>query len=156
MAAKIGGCFAPPLTAGQVQKYRTIARTAPPAIGEAIDKLCDMVTLFHQSPASTKPGKPHPIGIGTIVELEEGEKVRIFDAVPWPHEVEMYKLMLDGLPDTRDDIENARLNREAKARGERGVPIDQKTVTVKLAFGHLVWYAGELTNDREPLTADRL
>ncbi len=154
--ARIGGSFAPRLTASLLKAYRAIAATAPPPIADAIGKLCDMGALFIETPDSKKPGQPHPVGMGVIVELEDAEKERIFDVVPWPHEVEMYKLLLDRLPDTRDDIENARLNQESKARGEGGVPIEQKKVTVKLAFGHLVWYAAELAHDREPPTKDRL
>lgn len=131
MAAKIGGSFAPPLNAGKVTAYRALAATAPPAVAEAMGKLCDMVDLFQQTPASAKPGRPHPVGIGTIVELEDGEKERIFDAVPWAHENRMYAELFDGI-DARTDK------------------------PLRDAAFHLLWFAVELTNDREPLTADRL
>jgi hypothetical protein len=131
MAARIGGSFAPPLTTGKVTAFRKLAERAPPAVGEAMGKLCDMVDLFHEMPASTQPGTPHPVGMGNIVHLEEAEKARIEHLVPWAHENRMYADLFEGIdPKTDKPLRDA-------------------------AF-HLLWYAVELTNDREPLTSDRL
>lgn len=127
---RLGGSFAPPCPPEKLVTYRTVAASASPEIKEAMLALCDMVALFQQTPRSTLPGKPHPVGIGLIVPLAEAEVKRIWDAVPWKHECEMYQRLFDAIPAEQKDLRDASF--------------------------HLLWFAVELEKDREPLTADLL
>jgi hypothetical protein len=129
---RFGGSFAPPIDAAAVSRYRALADHAGnPATTEYMRKLCDMVDLFHATPASKRPGKPHPSGRGVITPLEAAEVDRIFEAVPWPHELDMMGVVFEQLdPISQRDVRNA-------------------------AF-HLLWYGRELCLDREPITTDRL
>lgn len=127
----IGGSFAPPLDTAKFEAYTDLAKTAPEQIGEAMRKLLDMVALFQQTPASNAEAKPHPVGVGHIQHLEEAEIKRIWDAVPWKEECEMYAKLFDGID-------------------------PQKDKPLRDAAHHLLWFAVELTNDREPCTCDKL
>ena len=93
----VGGSFAPPLTSEKLAKYRQLADTATEQVREIMLKLCDMVELFQQTPVSPLPGTPHPSGRGTIIPLTPEEIERIWDAVPWKDEVEMYKTLFQPL-----------------------------------------------------------
>lgn len=86
----LGGSFAPPLDATKLAEYRRLGATAFPQVREIIEKLADMVELFQQTPRSKLAGTPHPVGRGTIVPLEDAEIKRIWDAVPWDEENDMY------------------------------------------------------------------
>lgn len=127
----VGGSFAPPLTAAKVAEYRELAETATPQVRGEMLKLCDMADLFHETPASKAKGTPHASGKGTVVPLHADEVKRIWDAVPWKDEITGY---LAPLFDT--------------------IPASQKPL--RDAAHHLLWLAGELTLDREPITNDKL
>jgi hypothetical protein len=127
----IGGSFAPPLDAAKLAEYVTLAQAAPEQIGEAMLKLCDMVALFQETPASSAEEKPHPVGVGHIQHLEEAEIKRIWDAVPWKEECEMYAALFEKIDPQQDK-------------------------PLRDAAFHLLWFAYELTADREPCTCDKL
>lgn len=139
---RIGGTFAPPIDAELLSSYRKIAAGLPDSpVADGIRKLCDMVETFQQTPASPLQGTPHPvgrvrtpagiIGVPMIVPLEESEVKRIWDAVPWEHEIDALGKVFDSIPNETD-----KPTRDA-------------------AF-HLLWFARELSLDREPMTTDRL
>jgi hypothetical protein len=90
-------------------------------------KLIAMVRKFRETPESQLNGKPHPV-IGTIIPLEDAEVQRIWDVVPYREECDAIGMVFERIP--TGDVRNA-------------------------AF-HLLWYAYELTADREPITADKL
>jgi hypothetical protein len=130
MAKKVqfGGSFAPPLTAEKLASYKEqVGAFEEPYKGEVL-KLIDMVETFQQTPASSNGSSPHPSGTGFITPLEDAEIKRIWDKVPWWYEVDALKTLFDKLP-----VGNLR----------------------NIAF-HLLWFAQELTLDREPLTNDKL
>jgi hypothetical protein len=127
----IGGSFAPPLDAEKLATYNALAHDASEQIGEAMHKLIDMVTLFQQTPASSAEAKPHPVGVGVIQKLEEAEIKRIWDVVPWREECDMYAKLFDGIDATTNK-------------------------PLRDAAFHLLWFAYELTSDREPCTCDKL
>lgn len=129
--SRFGGSFAPPLPAAKLAEYRTLAEGATGPVREAMGKLCDMVALFQETPASSLPGKPHPSGRGVIVPLDEAEVKRIWDAVPWAEENAMYMGLFGAIP------------------AETHKPLRD-------AAHHLLWFAVELEKDREPLTNDKL
>ena len=65
-----------------------------------------------------------------MVPLEEAEVERIFDVVPWDHELDAIQSLFDGIPPEKRDLRNA-------------------------AF-HLLWFGKELVKDREPMTIDTI
>lgn len=227
---RMGGSFAPPLPPDKVKQYRKLADKAPLHIRDVMHQLCDMVLKFYQTPPSKAPGRPHPVGIGEIVPLEQAEVERMWDLVPWdgqeleggmkaPAECATYQEMFDQLEkeatirnsqriDTwmlamQEKVLNAyyddggkfyrqliraiqegqawlevispeerkRIDKEmAKARECRqemndcmagkeceGLPYPAlETTELRDAAFHLVWFAKELSGDREPATNDKL
>lgn len=129
---RFGGSFAPPIDADTVDRYRVLAEAAGnEMIAGYMRDLCRMVATFQETPKSRKAPKPHPSGVGQIVKLEAAEVDRIFDVVPWPAECDLIGQAFDKLhPVHQRDVRNA-------------------------AF-HLLWYARELAQDREPITTDTL
>lgn len=132
----VGGSFAPPLDAAKLEEYRALAAEASPEVGEAMNSLIKMMESFHDRPAPKKgerapAGIPHPSGLGLMVKLPDAEVKRLWDVVPWEHEVEMYKQLFDTID-----------------------PAGKKAL--RDAAFHLAWYARELTIDRVPLTKDQL
>ena len=123
-----GGSFAQPLSIEKVAAYRELAKQAGVEIREAMESLCTMVEVFHETPKSKLQGFQHPSGTGTIVQLEDAEIQRIWDHVPWPRECDSMGVLFDSLTDK----------------------------PVRDAAYHLLWYARELAMDREPITTDTL
>lgn len=130
---RFGGSFAPPITAAKISEYNALLST--PAADEfdlkvksTCKDLLKMVQVFQETPASASAGSKHPSGRGTIVPLEESEINRIDAYVPWDHECDAYQALFDKLP----------------------------TGALRNAAFHLLWFAKELTKDREPLTNDKL
>lgn len=92
---RIGGTFAPPLDRARLERYRQLAESANGQVRETMLKLCDMLDLFWQTPASTEPSTPHPVGMGVIIPLTKDEIDRIWDAVPWADEIKMYAALFE-------------------------------------------------------------
>lgn len=136
---RIGGFFAPPLTNSKIEEYKRLAKDAPRSIREEMEKLCYMVEVFWETPESTKSSTPHGSGVGFVTPLEQSKVERMWDLVPWSDEVpgdhvnecEMLGRLFDGIdPTTHKPLRDA-------------------------AF-HLLWYAVELSKDREPMTTDKI
>jgi hypothetical protein len=126
----LGGSFAPPLDKDKIAAYRKLA-CPHQSVADAIKQLCDMVELFQQTPRSMQPSTKHQSGVGTITPLSLDEVERIWDAVPWEHEIEGMRQLFDKID-----------------------PVADKAV--RNAAFHLLWFAIELNKDREPLTNDML
>jgi hypothetical protein len=129
---RIGGSFAPPLDAKGLAAYRKLADDADPQVSAAMKGLADMVDLHRKGPdggaqKATK-GTPHGSGRGMVVPLPEEEVKRIWDAVPWQEELDMYATIFDRISDK----------------------------PLRDAAFHLLWYGRELFLDRVPLTADQI
>jgi hypothetical protein len=123
----IGGCFAPALAPEKVSDYRQLAATVQDKqVAQYMSDLCDMLELFYQTPESTEASSKHAIA-GMVTPLADNEVQRIWDKVPWPEECDLIGKAFDRLP--AGDVRNA-------------------------AY-HLLWYARELTQDREPMTKER-
>jgi len=126
----VGGSFAPPITPKKLAEYRTIiADHGPDDLRDTLQDLCDLVALFGMTGESKQAKAPHPCGVGHVQLLDKGEIERIWDVCLWPWEV-------DAL------------------RGQcASIPADSPLRTPAY---HLLWYAKELAEDREPCTCDKL
>lgn len=128
---RIGGSFAPPLDAEGLKKYRELAESAEPRTRDAMLSLCDMVKAHHSLPKSKKAGSVHPSGSGVIVPLEDKAIEDLDPHVPYEDECRLLGELFDKIDAGRQkELRNA-------------------------AF-HLLWFANELTRDREPMTSDKL
>lgn len=125
---RIGGTFAPPLTPQKLGQYITLSESAPEEVRGYMEQLISMMEALHKEDKSSNPSSPHPSGIGTITMLEDDQISRLFDVTPWPRECNAMQECFEELPP--GDLRNA-------------------------AF-HLLWYGKELSEDRQPLTNDRL
>jgi len=128
LPSRIGGSFAPKLDDSKLVEYSEIALSADDKTSDMMKKLIEMVSVFNQTPYSKLQGTKHDSGMGMVVPLEDAEVERIWDYVPWKEECEMMSKVFENLPNGL--LRNA-------------------------AF-HLLWYANELCQDREPMTMDRL
>jgi hypothetical protein len=133
MAKKqFGGSFAPPLTDKQLDNYEDLANECDdPQVQDYMLNLVKMVRKFRETEPSKKKGTKHPSGVGTITQLEDAEIERIWDVVPWMEETKVMSEVFDRIsPDDDKELRNA--------------------------AHHLLWFAVELSQDREPLTNDKL
>lgn len=137
---RIGGSFAPPLTTTDLDSIEGLANTTETRVQKAMLRLVLMLRTFWETGESTREGTPHPVGVGTIVPLKDGEVQRIWDLVPWKDEATRLKHGEIG-----DDDCDQYSQLFATLKGE-----------VRSAAFHLLWYARELALDREPMTADKL
>ena len=143
--ARLGGSFAPPINSDRIAAYRELAKSSPDErIRDAMLPLCSMVESFYQTPRSTAAGKPHPTGVGVVVPLEEAEIKRIWDLVPYDYECDALGTLFSTLPDGCEEVD-----------GEIVVTNSEQNARRNAAF-HLLWFARELTRDREPITNDLL
>lgn len=125
--------MAPDITPTKLVLYRELAQVAETSVKEVMLKLCDMIGHFRKTPESKLPGLPVQfMNAGTkvamAVPLEQDEIIRIWDYVPYQDEIDVYGTRFDKLPlgDLRD------------------------------AAFHLLWFATELTKDREPMTREKV
>ena len=132
MTRRIGGSFAPPLSDEKLAAYEAMINgMAESPLKTALQTCLTCVKQWWDLPESTGNGRPHPVGIGYIVDLDEAVKQSLWDAIPWQHEIEAMQRLFDAIPaDTERDLRN-------------------------IAF-HLLWHVKELDLDREPLTNDKL
>jgi hypothetical protein len=129
MQKQIGGSFAPPVDDQKLSHYEALmAAVEDRQVREYGESLVKMLRTFQAAPSSKAKSKPHPSGRGTITPLEQAEIERIWDCVPWPEECDAIDVVFDRLPS--GDVRNA-------------------------AY-HLLWFARELSIDREPCTTDKL
>lgn len=142
---RIGGSFAPPLTEQNLVSYRELADRAPEQVKLEMHKLCDMVETFYLTPKSTLQGTPHPVGnvkgkngrvvTPMIVPLQDEEVERMWNLVPW-----------------NDEVSGEHINEcEVLSKLFDGIHPQENKALRDAAF-HLLWYAVELANDREPIT----
>lgn len=133
-ATRLGGSFAPPINAEKIALYRELAKAAPdPRVRDAMLPLCDMVETFQETPESQLTGTPHPLGnrYPAIVPLEQSEIDRMWDLVPWDYECDALGQLFETIP-------------------------NETQKPLRDAAHHLLWFARELTKDREPLTNDKI
>ena len=130
---QVGGSFAPPIDEAKLAAYAALAETAPDRVKDEMQKLLRMVKAWWDLPESTRAGEQHPsTPRATAIPLEESHVKSLWDFVPWPDEI--------------------RLLSNDMATGV----FDSLTGDLRDAALHLLWFAGELTLDREPITTDKL
>jgi hypothetical protein len=120
--------YAPPITPVMMETYKGLAKTANRPVREAMEKLIDMHEVFYQTPPSDLASEPSRTGVGTVTRLKDEEIDRIDPLVPWPHECDALKVLFGGI----------------------------SAGPLRNAAHHLLWFAVELSEDREPLTNDKL
>lgn len=155
---RFGGTFAPPLTTKKLDEYDAIAKTAPAHVSSVIKDLIKMARTFLETPTSTLPGRPHPAGRGMIVPLETAEVQRIDSVVPWDWELDAYQKLFDSLPTgvRGTQIVEEKLPDGRVVKKEKSIVADERAKALRDACFHLLWYAKELAQDREPITTDKL
>ncbi len=129
----IGGSFAPPLDDAKLARYRALIDALPARspLRDALETLYRCVAQWWELPESTGGGRPHPVGRGYIVHLDEQHQKALWDAIPWEHELRECERLCDGID----------------PRGQK---------ELRDAAHHLLWFVKELNLDREPLTNDKL
>lgn len=128
---RVGGSFAPPITADKLASYKTLAASADTRTQDYMNQLITMLEKFNETPKSTLAASAHPSGRGQIIPLADEEIQRIWNEVPWKEELDVMGNWFDKLDaSSQKDLRNA-------------------------AF-HLLWYGRELCLDREPITNDTL
>jgi hypothetical protein len=130
---RYGGSFAPPLSDELLNSYKTMIDALPAsAVKDAMATLHNCCSKWWELPESVgAPGKPHPCGVGIIVDLDRPIAEALDEHIPWPHELEAMKGLFEQIS-----------------------PASQKEL--RDAAHHLLWHAIELERDREPLTNDKL
>lgn len=144
------GSFAPPLEPAQLEEYKQIAHSAPQRVREYMLDLIKMLEVFWETGRS----KQKPISTESGVEvtpLEQAEIKRIWDYVPYLDECNVIGQVFNNLPPgTKTVIDTS------TPKGRRQEIVDEQAFKLKSAAIHLLWYARELSLDREPVTKDGL
>jgi hypothetical protein len=95
-----GGTFGHRITPEMLASYKTLAQGAPEKARYYMNELIKMIEVFQQTPKSKLAGVPNPatadaktldgakIPRALITPLEEDEKLRIYDFVPFDDELE--------------------------------------------------------------------
>jgi len=134
MFTHFGGSFAPKLSGEQLASYRTLAAKASRPVADAMLSLATMVEAYYQQArlhSATEKGVPHASGRGQIVALTKPVVDAIDKHVPWEHELKSTAELFETIPnDTQKPLRDA--------------------------AHHLLWYATELSKDREPITTDKI
>lgn len=137
-------CFAPPLTDELLSRYEVLTEALPDGRGELRDALREClraVKLWWGLPESKRKdvsrftlrhrGKD---GTFEVRPLEDAHVKALWDAVPWPYELDSMQALFDRVFEGPD------------APGKE----------LRDCAYHLLWHARELCLDREPLTQDAL
>lgn len=124
----VGGSFAPPLDNDGLDRYEQLAKACDDrkCQGYMLD-LVNMLRVFWETGESKAEEQAAPLG-HAIKPLEDAEIERIWHFVPWPEECDVIGAAFESIP-----------------AGE-----------TRNAAHHLLWYARELAQDREPTTKDRV
>ena len=157
MPKYLGGVYAPPLPKERLVEYKKYIETSFPGhLKEAFLGFVKMLEVFYETPESKKPVKPDRLGLKTDIDLEDAEIKRIWDYVPYPHELVGLRAEIRNLSESSEDLDNAKRNEEAKAKGLPGLrPHSSWNLTVKYVGGHLLWFASRLSKDKQPYTNDK-
>lgn len=106
---RIGGSFAPPLSDEVLAGYKSLAARLEPVYRDAIERLLAVVLLWWELPESTGGGRPHPVGRGFIVDLDDEIKQKLWEPIPWAHELDAIQKLLEGLQASEQSENERRL-----------------------------------------------
>jgi len=159
-------CFAPELTDADVAAYEA-AITAMP-VSEAKDymlRCLNCVKAWWDLPVSSRQDvERYNITHGgaaktfAVIPLETGQVTAIWDATPYSSECAAMATTLLELPTgtisegLQDKVCTDGLTRKI----EKITIVDQAAYDLRNMAMHLLWYATELSNDREPITVASL
>lgn len=130
---RIGGYFAPPLSDEILAQYKAMIDALPAsALKDGLLVLHNCASKWWEQPESQGAGTRHPLGVATIVPLDEPIAAALWDHIPWKEEIDAIRRLV------------------------RAIPGDQNHKPLRKCANHLVWHARELEKDREPLTNDKL
>lgn len=136
-------CLAPDLDDALIGAYGKLADSLPDGLGEVRDAMREClkaVKLWWDLPESgarpahwktTRGGRPAEF---KVVPLTDDLKEALWDAVPWPYEIDAMQALFDRT--FEDRTKHPRLLVDA--------------------CYHLLWHARELCLDREPVTQSKL
>lgn len=131
---QFGGTFAPPLTDEKLAEYKAMidALPADSQVKDVCGKLYACTLQWWELPESVDTAtRKHQSGRGVITELDADVQKKLWDAIPWDYELQVYAKVLEGISNETDK-------------------------PLRDAAHHLLWHVCELNLDREPLTADKL
>jgi hypothetical protein len=172
---RIGGSFAPEITDELLADYHAKVESIPHSLPqrEVLENLLACCEAWWELPESNGTSKtPHAVGIGTMVSLHPDVLEKLDPHIPWDHELEAYQKLIDAFPDGLSKTETVEVEKnyldypvdekgrvigrpEVKTKKIQ-VPkvVDQEAKDIRNMANHLLWVAVELSNEREPLTAD--
>lgn len=129
-------CAAPPLTDELLAEYKLLAADALPEVKDVMNLLLVCVEAWWELPESELPASASASvpGGGRLpsVPLSDELKAKLWDVTPWMRE----------------------LNTLSTPQGD-GL-FDVLTGKLRDAAFHLLWYAKEITLDREPMSQDKI
>jgi hypothetical protein len=136
-------CFAPELTDERLARYEVLANALPDSRGEVRDAMRECLAaakLWWQLPESKGDRKDQSLDVRhqnkdrsvKLTSLTPDLVEQLWDAVPWPYELDAMQSLFDRTFQGREEAE------------------------LKDACFHLLWFARELCLDREPLTQEKL
>lgn len=140
---ELPACLAPPLTVEKLAEYRELAiKCKDEVITDEMLKLVKMVEVFNETPTSEEEPTLIKIRAAKIngqvreslakIPLAADEVKRIWDVVPYAHELKALAELFEGIPNS------------------------PTWKPLRDAAHHLLWFATELYNDREPMTFDKV
>lgn len=133
-------CFAPPLTDEKLVRYIELISEVSPGseLREGLDKCLTCVEAWYSIPESTRTdgrevgllhkGKPTLV---KVIPLEEEQVKTLWDTTPWLRDCEPLKSLFDTI--------------SAESQTE-----------LRNCAHDLLWHTIEISNDREPMTQDKL
>lgn len=167
-------CFAPPLTDETIARYESLINSLGSeliAVKDSMKECLDCVKSWWSLPESTRTDvkkwtiqhRGNSVSYNEV-PLEEKHVEALWDKVPYMHECKAMESLFEELPSgtlestTEKEVEFKTENGTKKEKVQ--VPlirvIDQSAYDLRNTAFHLLWFAKELTLNREPLTLDKL
>lgn len=135
------GCFAPPLSDKTLAEYKELIKEADGEIKDELEKLLTCVSAWWHLPEPKKTGREPRLAL-----LHRGEEMEVPIIPMDPAHVEK----LDPVTPYMRELNT--LSNEAGT----GLFDRLRAGPLRECAFHLLWFAKEITLDREPLTQDKL
>lgn len=148
-------CFAPPLTDAMLESYHGIIADLPVGpVKTAMEYCLECVLAWWKIPESKEKPKEkwetdkHRF---EIVPLQKDHIALLDESTPWDFECQAMAMLFGTLPHGKGPEIPATATTPAHSD-----IVDQKAYDLYTAAHTLLWYAMEITRDREPLSQDKL